>query len=133
MNCQFLALKSKPKSVKNIRKLHRSLATVDFIRNCTKKPSFIQLERYLDNLSNDTEYGFLNCKCNAFLKVFLHFYNINACLKKFFSFFLHNISKFSRFGVDGKSCVLRLICELAESQGLPYNGLMGRAIETLFL
>ena len=40
---------------------------------------------------------------------------------------------FHRFGIDGKACVLRLICELAESKGLPYNGLMGRAIETLFL
>jgi len=39
----------------------------------------------------------------------------------------------NKFGVDGKACVLRLICELAESNGLPYNGLMGRAIETLFL
>ena len=40
---------------------------------------------------------------------------------------------FHRFGLDGKACVLRLICELAESKGLPFNGLMGRAIETLFL
>jgi len=39
----------------------------------------------------------------------------------------------NKFGLDGKSCVLRLICELAESKGLPYNGLLGRAIETLFL
>jgi len=39
----------------------------------------------------------------------------------------------NKFGIDGKACVLRLICELAESKGLPYNGLMGRAIETLFL
>jgi len=39
----------------------------------------------------------------------------------------------NKFGLDGKSCVLRLICELAESKGLPYNGLLGKAIETLFL
>ena len=39
----------------------------------------------------------------------------------------------NKFGVDGKACVLRLICELAEGNGLPYNGLLGRAIETLFL
>jgi len=39
----------------------------------------------------------------------------------------------NKFGLSGKSCVLRLICELAESKGLRYNGLMGRVIETLFL
>lgn len=39
----------------------------------------------------------------------------------------------NKFGINGKSCVLRLICELAESKGLPYNGLLGRALETLFL
>ena len=38
-----------------------------------------------------------------------------------------------RFGINGKACVLRTICELAESKGLPYNGLLGRAFETLFL
>lgn len=39
----------------------------------------------------------------------------------------------NKFGINGKACVLRLICELAESHGLQYNGLMGRAFETLFL
>jgi len=39
----------------------------------------------------------------------------------------------NKFGLEGKSCVLRLICELAESKGLRHNGLMGRVIETLFL
>jgi len=39
----------------------------------------------------------------------------------------------NKFGINGKSCVLRLICELAETQGLPYNGLLGKAMETLFL
>ena len=43
------------------------------------------------------------------------------------------ITYFHRFGIDGKACVLRLICELAESKGLRHNGLMGRVIETLFL
>ena len=38
-----------------------------------------------------------------------------------------------RFGIDGKACILRLICELAETNGLPYNGLLGKALETLFL
>jgi len=39
----------------------------------------------------------------------------------------------NKFGINGKACVLRTICELAESKGLPYNGLLGRAFETLFL
>ena len=38
-----------------------------------------------------------------------------------------------RFGLDGKACIMRLICELAESDGLPYNGVLGKALETLFL
>ena len=56
------------------------------------------------------------------------FYWINMKIVQFYF-----IIYFHRFGIDGKACVLRLICELAESKGLPYNGLMGRAIETLFL
>jgi len=39
----------------------------------------------------------------------------------------------NKFGINGKACVLRLICELAESRGLPYNGILGKAFETLFL
>lgn len=39
----------------------------------------------------------------------------------------------NKFGINGKACVLRLICELAEARGLPYNGLLGKAFETLFL
>lgn len=39
----------------------------------------------------------------------------------------------NKFGLNGKSCILRLICELAETQGLPFNGLLGKALETLFL
>ena len=38
-----------------------------------------------------------------------------------------------RVNINGKACVLRMICELAESKGLPYNGLLGRTFETLFL
>ena len=38
-----------------------------------------------------------------------------------------------RFGLNGKACVLRAICELSESRGLPYNGLLGKALETVFL
>ena len=39
----------------------------------------------------------------------------------------------NRFGVPGKPCILRLICELAESRGLAYNGILGKAVETIFL
>ena len=38
-----------------------------------------------------------------------------------------------RFGLNGKACILKTICELAESKGLPFNGLLGKAFETLFL
>ncbi len=38
-----------------------------------------------------------------------------------------------RFGINGRACLLKLICELAESKGLPYNGLLGKAFETVFL
>ena len=43
------------------------------------------------------------------------------------------LSKQLRFGLNGKACIMRLICELAESQGLPYNGVLGKALEALFL
>ncbi|XP_023335846.1 uncharacterized protein LOC111707078 isoform X2 [Eurytemora carolleeae] len=39
----------------------------------------------------------------------------------------------SKFGFDGKACVLRTICELAESRGLNHDGLVGKAMETLLL
>ena len=38
-----------------------------------------------------------------------------------------------RFGFNGKACVLKSICELAESKGLEHHGLLGRAVETLLL
>ena len=38
-----------------------------------------------------------------------------------------------RFGFDGKACVLRSICELAESRGLQHDGLIGKTLETLLL
>ena len=48
-------------------------------------------------------------------------------------FFFTNCCNTFRFGINGKACVLRTICEIAESKGLPYNGLLGKAFETLFL
>lgn len=45
----------------------------------------------------------------------------------FFFRFVH------RFGINGRACILKLICELAETRGLPYNGLLGKAFETIFL
>ena len=51
-----------------------------------------------------------------------------------FKLFYHTIfTYFDRFGLNGKACIMRLICELAESQGLPYNGVLGKALEALFL
>ena len=38
-----------------------------------------------------------------------------------------------RFGVPGKSCILRLICEISESRGLANNGILGKTVETIFL
>ena len=38
-----------------------------------------------------------------------------------------------RFGINGRACLLKTICEVAESRGLPYNGLLGKAFETVFL
>ena len=40
---------------------------------------------------------------------------------------------FYRFGFNGKACILKSICELAESRGLNHHGLLGRAVETLLL
>jgi hypothetical protein len=42
-------------------------------------------------------------------------------------------SGYFRFGLPGKPCVLRLICELAESRGLVNTGLLGKALQTIFL
>jgi len=39
----------------------------------------------------------------------------------------------TNFGLDGKACVLRAICELAESRGLKHDGLVGKTLETLLL
>eukprot|EP00094_Tigriopus_californicus_P010064 TCALIF_09705-PA protein Name:"Protein of unknown function" AED:0.05 eAED:0.05 QI:0/1/0.33/1/1/1/3/0/148 len=39
----------------------------------------------------------------------------------------------NKFGINGKDCIMRTICEMAESRGLPFNGLLGKAFETLFL
>lgn len=39
----------------------------------------------------------------------------------------------AKFGLPGKPCVLRLICELAESRGLVNTGLLGKALQTIFL
>jgi len=39
----------------------------------------------------------------------------------------------SRFGMDGKACVLRTICELAESRGEHHDGLVGKTMETILL
>ena len=41
--------------------------------------------------------------------------------------------QFCRFGINGRACLLKTICEVAESRGLPYNGLLGKAFETIFL
>ncbi len=43
------------------------------------------------------------------------------------------VSIHDRFGLNGKACILKTICELAESKGLPFNGMLGKAFETVFL
>lgn len=38
---------------------------------------------------------------------------------------------FARFGYDGKTCLLRAMCELAEAP-LLHHGLMGKLIDLIF-
>ena len=47
-----------------------------------------------------------------------------------------NINRLSlsiRYGLPGKSCVLRAVCELAQAGGLTGQGLAGRAAQALML
>ena len=59
--------------------------------------------------------------------------NLNNCLIKISSSGIVYFSITNRFGLNGRICIMRLVCELAESHGLPYNGILGKALEALFL